>query len=82
MALGDGSRAAGSNMDAAGAPGRSATGNHAVAVYAFQATDLPAGTHYVRACFSFGCGDYRTAAGAPVGTRVEGGRRVAITFAL
>ena len=50
--------------------------------HVFEATDLPAGTYYVRACFSFGCGEHRTAAGALVGTRIEAARRVTITFAL
>ncbi|MGZ8468042.1 MAG: hypothetical protein ACXW61_01340 [Gemmatirosa sp.] len=50
--------------------------------FAFQATDLPPGTYYVRACFSFGCGEHRTTAGTAIGTRIAAAQRVAVAFAL
>lgn len=51
---------------------------------AWQGTiaDVAAGTYYLKACFNFGCGEYRTSAGAPRPVTVTAGRttEVSATF--
>ncbi|HEU4699426.1 MAG TPA: hypothetical protein VFS40_09605 [Gemmatimonadales bacterium] len=50
---------------------------------AWRATvaELAPGTYYLRACFDFGCGDYRTETGAPRPIAVTAGRTTEVTAA-
>jgi hypothetical protein len=46
--------------------------------FTFVLDDLPAGTYYATACFSFGCGEYLDPTGLPLGLNVFPGGSVSV----